>query len=61
MSEKKEYTEVVRSGFSAQQIVLIIAAFLLGAVTATVVDDLFIEKSFGPPSVVAAQDSNESR
>jgi len=61
MSEKKEYSDVVCSGFSAQQFVLIVVTFLIGAASATIINDLFVEKSFGPPSVVAAQDSNESK
>ena len=61
MSEKNEHSEFVRSGFTAQQFVLIIAAFLLGMASATVFNELFVERDFGPPSVVAAQDFNESK
>ena len=61
MTEKKEHSEFVRSGFSAQQFVLIIAAFLLGMASATVVNELFVVRGFGPASVVAANDSNESK
>ena len=61
MSKNNDYSDVVRSGFSAQQFVLIVVTFLLGAASATVFNDLFVERSFGPTSVVAAQDSNESK
>ena len=61
MSEKKEYPDVVRSGFTPQQFVLIIATFLLGAVSATVFNDIFIERSFGPTSVSAAHELNDSK
>jgi len=60
MSEKNDHTNLVRSGFSAQQFVLIIATFLLGLATATVFNELLIERGFGPASVVAAHDTNES-
>lgn len=61
MSEKNEVSDAVRTGFSAQQFVLIIATFLLGMASATVFNELCVEKSFGPASVVAAQDSQESK
>ena len=61
MTEIKEHSEFVRSGFTAQQFVLIIAAFLLGMASATVFNELFVERGFGPPSVVAAQDSKETK
>jgi hypothetical protein len=61
MSEKKERSSFVSYGFTAQQFVLIAVTFLLGAASATAVNELFVEKSFGPASVVAAQDSQESR
>jgi len=57
MPENKKHSDIVRSGFTAQQFVLIIAAFLLGIASATAFNELFIEQSFGPASVVAAQDS----
>ena len=57
MSENKKHSDTVRSGFTAQQFVLIIAVFLLGIASAAAFNELFIEQSFGPASVVAAQDS----
>ena len=61
MSKNNKQADVVRTGFTAQQFVLIIATFLLGMASATFFNELFVEKSFGPTSVVAAQDSQESR
>ena len=61
MSQNYNNADFVRSGFTAQQFVLIIAAFLLGMASATVFNDLFVEQGFGPASVVAAQGSNESK
>lgn len=61
MSENKKSTDSVRTGFTAQQFVLIIATFLLGMASATAFNELFVERSFGPASVVAAQDSQESQ
>ena len=61
MPEKTEYSEFARGGFSAQQFVLIIATFLLGMASATVVNELVVERGFGPTSVAAAHDSNESK
>ena len=58
MQEKKEQSDFVCSGFTAQQFVLIIATFLLGMTIATVFNELFIERGFGPTSIVAAYDSN---
>lgn len=60
MLESNKPSQVVRSGFTAQQFVLIIATFLLGMASATAFNELFIEQSFGPASAVAAQDSQES-
>ena len=61
MSDHTNSSDLVRSGFTAQQFVLIIATFLLGVASAAVFNELFIERSFGPVSAVASQDSNESR
>jgi len=61
MTVKEENTEFVRSGFSAQQVVLIAVAFLLGAASATVFNELIVERGFGPTSVVAAHVSDESK
>ena len=61
MSKNNDYSEVIRSGFTAQQFVLIAVTFLLGMASATVFNDLFVEQGFGSASVVAAQDSNDSR
>ena len=59
MTEQNQRT-VVRTGFTAQQFVLIIVTFLLGMASAEAFNDFFIEKSFGPASVVAAQDTQKS-
>jgi len=61
MSKNHDPSNVVCSGFTAQQFVLIVVTFLLGLASATVFNDLFVERSFGTASVVAAQDSKESR
>ena len=61
MSPNNDYSDAIRSGFTAQQYVLIVVAFLLGMASATVFNDIFVERSFGPASVVAAQDSKEAK
>jgi hypothetical protein len=61
MSQNHDNFDIVRSGFTAQQFVLILVTFLLGMASATVFNDLFVERSFGPASVVAAQNSQESK
>jgi len=61
MSKINDCSDVIRSGFTAQQFVLIVVTFLIGMASATVFNDLFVEQSFGPASVVAAQDSKETK
>ena len=61
MSPNHENADLVRTGFTAQQFVLIVATFLLGMASATVFNDLIVERSFGTASVVAAQVSKESK
>jgi len=60
MSDYAKQSHTVCSGFSAGQFVLILVTFLLGLASATAFNDLFIEKSFGPSSVVVAQDSQNN-
>jgi len=57
MSDKKEEINSVRSGFTAQQSILIIAAFLLGMISATTFKEVIIERGFGPAPAIAASDS----
>ena len=61
MSQNHDYSDVIRSGFTAQQFVLIVLTFLLGMASATVFNDLLVERRIGPAYVVAAQDSKESK
>ena len=61
MSENHERSGSVSSGFTAQQYVLIVMTFLLGMASATAFNEFFVEKSFGPAAVVAAQDSQEPK
>jgi uncharacterized membrane protein len=61
MSQNRDNFDIVRSGFTAQQFVLILVTFLLGMASATIFNDLLVERSFGPASVAAAQDSQESK
>jgi len=57
MLQNQDHSDIVRSGFTAQQFVLILLTFLLGMASATVFNDLIVDNSFGHASVVAAQDS----
>ncbi|MDR1478905.1 MAG: hypothetical protein LBJ00_08180 [Planctomycetaceae bacterium] len=58
MAEKRQDDiDAVRFGFSPQQIVLIIATFLLGFASAITFNEVVIERGFGPTHAVAAQDS----
>jgi len=61
MTDNSKQSLSVCSGFSASQFVLILVTFLLGMASATAFNDLFIEKSFGPSSVVVAQDSQNNK
>ena len=59
MTEKNQLVVVVRTGFTAQQFVLLIVTFLLGLASAAAFEEIFVEKSFGPASVVAAQQDTQ--
>ncbi|MCL2349245.1 MAG: hypothetical protein FWC50_13430 [Planctomycetaceae bacterium] len=57
MTRKKSKMALVRSGFSFQQIALILLAFVMGVASATLVEHLLQQKGFGPNSAVASQES----
>ena len=57
MIRKKSKMAQVRSGFSFQQLALILLAFAMGAASATIIEHLLQQKGIGPNAAVASQES----
>ncbi|MDR1491304.1 MAG: hypothetical protein LBT05_01065 [Planctomycetaceae bacterium] len=58
--KKQDDIDAIHFGFSPQQIVLIIAAFLIGFASA-ITFKVVLERGFGPTHAVASQNSQAER